>query len=254
MTIEKGDFIKLSYTGRFGENQIFDTTDEDLAKENDIFNPRGMYGGDVIIAGAGHTIQGLDQDIIGKDVGYTGSVVIPPELGFGEHDPKLVENISLNRFKDKKAYPGMNIEIDNKKGVVVKVIGRRARVDFNHPLAGKEVTYEYAILEKLEDETEKANGLIALYTGMSDLTITIEDGVALIDVPGMLTFNQRWLMSKGRIASELIENLDIQQVKYVETYPVPTPETVTSDSETEEDTDGEDASGEADPETTNEEE
>ncbi len=254
MTIEKGDFIKISYTGKFGEDQIFDTTDEELAKENDIFNPRGMYGGDVVIAGAGHTIKGLDQDIIGKEVGYTGSVVVTPELGFGEHDPKLVENISLNKFKDKQAYPGMNIEMDNKKGVVVKVIGRRVRVDFNHPLAGKDITYEYTIMEKIEDELEKANGLITLYTGMSDLNITIEDGVALIDIPGMLTFNQRWLMSKGRIASELIENLDIQQVKYVETYPIPTPETTADESVPAEETDSEDTPAQADAEDANEEE
>lgn len=223
MTIEKGDVIKLSYTGKFDEDQIFDTTNEELAKENEIYNPRGMYGGDVVIVGAGHTIAGLDEDIAGKDVGYTGTVVIPPEKGFGEHDSKLVENISLTKFKDQKAYPGMNIEIDNRRGTVTKVIGRRVRVDFNHPLAGKEVTYDYTIDEKIEDVNEKVKGLLALYTGMPDLEVEVNDNKAAIKVPAMLSFNQRWLMAKGRVANELVEYVGLDEVSYVETYPIETP-------------------------------
>ena len=70
MAIQKGDFIKLNYTGKFEDGRVFDTTDEDLAKKEDIFNPRGLYGGDVVIVGAGHTIEGLDEDLEGKEVGY----------------------------------------------------------------------------------------------------------------------------------------------------------------------------------------
>ncbi|KGK98862.1 peptidylprolyl isomerase [Methanococcoides methylutens] len=223
MAIEKGDVIKLSYTGKFNGDQIFDTTNEDLAKENEIYNPRGMYGGDIVIVGAGHTIAGLDADLEGKEVGYSGNVIIPPEGGFGDHDPKLVENMSLTKFKDQKAYPGMNIEIDNKRGTVTKVIGRRVRVDFNHPLAGKEVTYEYTIDEKIEDVTEKVKGILALYTGVPDLEVEVNDNKAAIEVPAMLTFNQRWLMAKGRVANELVEYVGLDKVSYIESYPVETP-------------------------------
>ncbi|MEL4304895.1 peptidylprolyl isomerase [Methanococcoides sp. LMO-2] len=224
MAIEKGDVIKLSYTGKFDEEQIFDTTNEELAKENEIYNPRGMYGGDVVIVGAGHTIAGLDEDIAGKEVGFTGTVIIPPEKGFGAHDPKLVENVSITKFTDQKAYPGMNIEIDNKRGTVTKVIGRRVRVDFNHPLAGKEVTYDYTIEEKLEDINEQVQGLLALYTGIPDLEVEVNDKKVAITVPAMLSFNQRWLMAKGRVASELVEYVGLEEVSYVEKYPLPTPE------------------------------
>ena len=58
LAIEKGDFIKVSYTGKFDDEKVFDTTDEELAKVNSIYNDRGMYGGDVVIVGAGHTIVG----------------------------------------------------------------------------------------------------------------------------------------------------------------------------------------------------
>lgn len=223
MVTEKGDFIKLSYTGKFDGGKVFDTTDEELAKKEEIYNPRGMYGGDIVIVGAGHTIQGLDEELIGKEVGSSGTVVIPPEKAFGEHDPKLVETVSISKFKDRHAEVGMQIEVEGKRGVVSKVIGRRVRVDFNHPLAGKEITYDYTIEETIEDSMGKIQGLLTLYTGMPDLEIELEDKKARIIIPVALTFNQRWLMSKGRIASEVIENTDVEEIEYVEKYPVEAP-------------------------------
>jgi len=225
LAIEKGDFIKVSYTGKFDDGKVFDTTDEELAKEKEMHNPRGMYGGDVIIVGAGHTIAGLDEDFVGKEAGYSGIVVIPAEKGFGEHDPKLVESISITKFKDRRAYPGMDVEINGRRGVVTKIIGRRVRVDFNHPLAGKTVTYEYTINNKIEDDVEKVNGILTLYTGMPDLDVEVKDNCATVIVSTALTFNQRWLMSKSRVANEIIEYTGLDEVAYVEKYPeAPAPE------------------------------
>lgn len=229
MAIEKGDFIKIAYTGRFEDGQVFDTTSEELAKENGIFNPRGMYGGDVVIVGSGHTIRGLDEDFIGKEVGYTGKLDIPPEKAFGAHNPALVESISVTKvaaqLKDTRPYPGMEIEVDGRKGVVQKIIGRRLRVDFNHALSGRTVTYEYTIENKLEEPMEKAKGLMALYTGASNMDIELTSDLIRVIIPIEFSFNQRWLISKGRIAHELIENLGIQNLEFVEKYPYVTKNT-----------------------------
>jgi FKBP-type peptidyl-prolyl cis-trans isomerase SlyD len=239
LAIEKGDFIKIQYTGKFDGDTVFDTTDEELAKETEIHNPRGMYGGDVVIVGAGHTIAGLDEELVGKEVGYTGTVEISPEKGFGAHDPKMVDSISISKFEDRRAYPGMEVEISGRRGVVTKVIGRRVRVDFNHPLAGKTVTYEYTIEQKLEEDAEKIKGLLGLYTGMPDLVVEVDGKNASIIITPALTFNQRWLMSKGRVANEILANTDIEEVAYVEKYPeAPLPEL-----ETEEETTVEEDSG-----------
>lgn len=216
MAIQKGDFIKLNYTGMFEDGKAFDTTNEELAKKEDIFNPRGLYGGDVIIVGAGHTIEGLDEDLVGKEVGYTGKVAIPPEKAFGPSDPKLIESVSITKFKERNVHPGMNVELDGRRGIVSRVIGRRVTVDFNTPLAGKTVDYEYTIEKLLEDETEKIQGLLALYTGMRDLEIEIGDGTAKIYTPTGLTFNQRWLMAKNRVASELFKYAGFKEVQFIE--------------------------------------
>ena len=235
LAIEKGDFIKVSYTGKFDDEKIFDTTDEELAKSNNIYNDRGMYGGDVVIVGAGHTIVGLDEDFVGKDVGYSGTVEIPPEKGFGEHNLKLVESVSITKFKDRKVYEGLEVEVNGQRGVVTKVIGRRVRVDMNHPLAGKTVIYEYNIEKLLDDEVEKIQGLFSLYTGLQDLDVEVSDGTATIITPAMLSYNQRWLMSKSRVATEIIENVGVEEVLYVEKYPeAPMIEESTEDVESEE--------------------
>jgi FKBP-type peptidyl-prolyl cis-trans isomerase SlyD len=216
MAIQKGDFIKLNYTGKFEDGRIFDTTDEELAKKEDIFNPHGLYGGDIVIAGAGHTIEGLDEDLEGKEVGYSGSVVIPPEKAFGPSNPKLVETISITKLKDRNVHPGLPVEVDGRRGVVSRVIGRRVTVDFNSPLAGKTVTYEYTIEKVIETAVEKIQGLLALYTGLRDLEVETADGVAKIYIPTGLTFNQRWLMAKNRVASELFKYADLKEVQFIE--------------------------------------
>jgi FKBP-type peptidyl-prolyl cis-trans isomerase SlyD len=216
MAIQKGDFIKLNYTGRFEDGRVFDTTDEELAKKEDIFNPGGLYGGDVVIVGADHTIEGLDEDFEGKEVGYSGTVVIPPEKAFGPSNPKLVETVSITKLKDRNVHPGLAVEVEGKKGIVSRVIGRRVTVDFNSPLAGKTVTYEYTIEKALETEVEKIQGLLALYTGLRDMEIETADGIAKIYIPVGLTFNQRWLMAKNRVASELFKYTGFKEVQFIE--------------------------------------
>ena len=216
MAIQKGDFIKLNYTGRFEDGRVFDTTDEELAKKEEIFNPRGLYGGDVVIVGAGHTIEGLDEDLEGKEAGYSGTVSIPPEKAFGPTDAKLIETVSITKLPDRNVHPGMPVEIDGRRGVVSRVIGRRVTIDFNSPLAGKTVTYEYTIEKLLEEDVEKVQGLLALYTGIRDMEVEIADDAAKINVPTGLTFNQRWLMVKNRVASELFKYAGLKEIQFIE--------------------------------------
>ncbi|MCQ1534847.1 peptidylprolyl isomerase [Methanosarcina sp. KYL-1] len=237
MAIQKGDFIKLNYTGKFVDGKVFDTTDEELAKKEEIFSPRGLYGGDVIIVGAGHTIDGLDEDLEGKEAGYTGNVEIPPEKAFGPSNPKLIETVSVTKFEDRKVYPGMGVEIDGKRGVVTRVIGRRATVDFNSPLAGQVVNYEYTIEKVLEGDVEKVQGLLALYTGLREMEVEIEDGVVKIGIPTGLTFNQRWLMAKNRVATELFKYAGLKEIQLIEKLtaepeiPMPSPEEAEAEAE-----------------------
>ncbi|VVB96174.1 Putative FKBP-type peptidyl-prolyl cis-trans isomerase [uncultured archaeon] len=215
MSIVNGDFIKVSYTGK-SDDRIFDTTDEETAKANNIYNEKGKYGGDIIIVGSGHTVAGLDEDFAGKEVGYKGSVTIPPEKAFGHRNPELIESIPITRFKDRPQV-GMPVEIDGRPGIIIRVIGRMAQVDFNRFLAGQTVTYDYEIIEKIEDTEAKVQGLLGLYIGRA-FSIKVNDGTVTVEIEPELTYNQRWLMSKRQIAKEIINNTEIKEVNYLERY------------------------------------
>jgi FKBP-type peptidyl-prolyl cis-trans isomerase SlyD len=216
MSIRKGDFIKVSYTGKTDEGRVFDTTDEEIAKTNNIFNEKGKYGGDTVIVGARHTVAGLDDDFIDKEVGYKGSVTIPPEKAFGHRNPELIESIPITRFKDRPQV-GMPVEMDGRLGTVIRVIGRTAQVDFNRFLAGQTVTYDYEIKEIIEDMESKVQGILGLYIGKS-FSITINEETVNVEIEPELAFNRKWLMSKKQIAYELINNTGIKEVVYLERY------------------------------------
>ncbi|MBU2617247.1 MAG: peptidylprolyl isomerase [Euryarchaeota archaeon] len=219
MLIKNGDFIKITYTGRLESGDIFDTTDAKVAKEEDIFDESAEYGANMIVIGSGHIVKGLDEDVVGKEVGYKGSVKIPPEKGFGERDSALIETVMISKF-EKRPYPGMRVGIGGRMGTVETVIGRRARVDFNHPLAGKTVVYDYTIEERIKGTKAKIEGLIDLYAH-ADLDVDIEGDVATVIVPYALSFDQRWLVSKQQIANEIFAHTKIREVRYVEKHVAP---------------------------------
>ncbi len=55
MPVKKGDFIRLDYTGKIQEtNEVFDTTNQKVAEEAEIFSENKTYGAIHIVVGGGH--------------------------------------------------------------------------------------------------------------------------------------------------------------------------------------------------------
>ena len=220
MALQEGDFIRLRYTGRAGEN-IFDTTDEENAKEEGIYNPRAEYGPVTIRLGSHHVIIGLEDELIGKEVGAEGEVDVPPEKAFGEHDDEGMKSVATTQFREKPKR-GTRIEAEGREGVVVDVIGKRAVVDFNHPLAGKTLNYSYAILEKVEDPVEQIQGLIKLFSGRTDIGISIVDGTVELALPPAIAYDRRWMVWRGTLVREIFEYYpDIADIVMKETISRP---------------------------------
>lgn len=216
MTIENGDFIRINYTGRLEDGMVFDTTDEEVAKEQDIYDENTRYDSFVIIVGKGHVVEGLDEDIVEKEAGYRGTVEIPPEKGYGEHKTELVKTYPTSKFTETPV-KGMRAVVEGKEGMVVMTIGRRVRIDFNSPMAGKTLIFEYVIEEKIDDDLDKIKSLLQSYFRM-DFDAELVDDVAMIEAPSDLRLNQNWLLVKSRIAHELLGSMELDSVKFVETY------------------------------------
>jgi len=236
MTINEGDFIKISYTGKLEDGTIFDTTNEEVAKVHNVYNSNGRYGGDVIIIGVNQMITGLEEDIKEHEVGYKGTVTIPPEKAFGDRDPKLLRDLPLRRL-EQKPQVGMMVQFEGKQAKVLKVMGRHARLDFNSPMAGQMITYDYKIEAMLEELKEKAVGLSALYMAQ-EMDIEIDGTVAKVNVPLEFNYSQHWLNTKAQLALDMLKYTELTEVLYVETY---TEELIKPDSEEQEQSEAEES-------------
>ncbi|MBP2132996.1 FKBP-type peptidyl-prolyl cis-trans isomerase SlyD [Methanomicrobium sp. W14] len=219
MEIKEGDFVRLNYTGSVDGN-IFDTTSEELAKENDAFSEGKDYEPIVIRIGGNHVIPGLDEDLAGKEAGKEYEVTIPPEKAYGQRDNTLVKSLPTKEFKEKPTV-GMRVSSEGHQGVVVNVIGKRAVVDFNHMLAGKTLDYKYTVEGVVEDAVEKAKALFKLFANR-DFEMELNDGVLTVSLPAGITYDQRWMMGKGMAVYQAFEYVDgIEEIVLKETFKKP---------------------------------
>jgi FKBP-type peptidyl-prolyl cis-trans isomerase SlyD len=220
MAIKDGDFIKLSYSGSVDEN-IFDTTDAAEAKSAGIHSPNAIYGPVTICVGQKHVILGLDEELVGKEIGSTGDIVVTPEKAFGDRDPKRIQSFPKSQFKEKPVR-GMPVKMEEMgEGTVVDVIGSKVIVDFNAPLAGQTLSYHYTLEEEVTDPLEQLKGLVRLYAGR-DLEIAMDDGRATVTLPPGLNYDRRWLLWRSRIIHEGFELIrDITEITLVETFKRP---------------------------------
>lgn len=220
MPIQKGDFIRLTYTGSC-EGSIFDSTDEETAKKEGIFRDEAVYGPVTICVGCGHVITGLDESLEGKEVGEEGTVEVPPEKGFGQRNDSDVRSYAISKFNE-KPQQGMRVQIEGREGIVVNVVGKRAVVDFNHLYAGRELEYTYKIEGAVEKDGEKIKGLLSLYTGRDDFEVKMRKGVADVVLPAGIMYDKRWLLFRSRVIYDIFEYIDtITEVLLKESFKRP---------------------------------
>ena len=238
--LQDGDFVELDYTLRTtDDDEIIDTTHESVAEEAGIadednrdFTPR------TIIIGDGHVFESVDDSLRGSEVGDGDSVIVTPEEGFGEYDPEEVRTVSAEKIPEDDRYPGATVQIDRQQGHIETIIGGRARVNFNHPLAGEELEYDYEIAAVVDDREQQAEGILGMQLQeVPDLWIetdevdeevtvepddedaepttetqTVEKETLYIEATQQLTMNQQWMMGKTQIAQEITDKLGLDRV------------------------------------------
>lgn len=215
--ISNGDFIRLSYTAKLETGEVIDTTSAEVAKESGIFNENTRYGDIYAVVGEGHVLKGLDEDLVGKEVGYKGEVKIPPAKAFGEYDPNKKDTFSITKFREKPEV-GQRVRIGDKIGTVERIVGRRVVVDFNHPLAGKNVIFQYEIKEKLEKPEDKLKALFIIHTGVELKNLTVDGEKALVEVPNEAYLNQIFLLGRYRVVRDAFRLLNLKEIQLVEKF------------------------------------
>ncbi|MDG5778290.1 peptidylprolyl isomerase [Haloarculaceae archaeon H-GB2-1] len=245
--LQDGDFVELSYTARTVEgDQLVDTTDVEIAEEEGVAD-QGEFEPRTIVLGQGHIFGAVEEAIRGSEVGDSGSVTVPAAEAFGEYDEDEVRTVSKNKIPEDDRYPGAHVDLEGQHGHVETIIGGRARVDFNHPLAGEDVEYEYEVLDTVEDREEQAAGLISMMLDtelevwiQTDTveeeqlvesedddedeesepeyeTVEVEKETLYIEATPQLSMNQQWMMGKQQIAQQITDLLDLDRVVVQET-------------------------------------
>ncbi len=179
--VQKGDFIELEYTASIKENNlVFDTTNEEIAKRHNIYHKEHKYNPVVVCIGEEIVVKGLDKDLEGKEIGKEYLVELVPEEAYGKKDPKLYQLVSAAKFKsqDMMPMPGLQVTVDNLMGVIKTVSGGRVMIDFNHPLAGKNINYAYKIVKVIENDEEKLKAFSTMY--LPEAETSLKENTALI--------------------------------------------------------------------------
>jgi FKBP-type peptidyl-prolyl cis-trans isomerase 2 len=223
--VKEGDLVYMEYEGWIkhsgGEDELFDTTDEELAKEHNIHDEKKRYGEVPAIVGKDRLMKGLDEALVGATVGEQQEVLIPPEKGMGERDPKLVELFPIREFhrQEINPKPGMEVHIKNRHGIVTAVTAGRVRVDFNNPLAGKTLLYRFKVTKRVKGAKAKALAVIEMDYGSSeDFEVKVEKGVADILLPEVCKYDERWFVTKYKVVSDLRDFAGLKTVRFIEEY------------------------------------
>lgn len=223
--IKAGDVVIAEFDAWIQDsNELFDTTSESVAKENDIYNEKVKYGSQPLIVGKGRLFAGLDESMLKAEIGKDYEVVIPPEKGAGLRDAKLVELHPVREFLKQEIEPrvGLEVSVKGKPAYITAVTAGRVRVDFNNRLAGRTLKYKYKIVEKPTKPVDIAKLLLKMSYGTSDGFDVEHAGKNIkIKLPDVCKYDQRWLISKIRIVQDLRDTIGAETVTFLEEYAKP---------------------------------
>ena len=136
---KNGDTVNVHYTGRMGNGTVFDSS---VGREPLQFT-----------IGAGQVIPGFEQAVIGMQLGESKTVVIPPDEAYGPYRDELVMVMDRDQLPpDWEPQVGNRFPLTQPDGqviwaTVIDVSESSITLDFNHHLAGKELTFDITLVE-----------------------------------------------------------------------------------------------------------
>lgn len=137
--VKKGDTIKLHYTGTLNDGTVFDSSQGRDPLEFEV--------------GSGMVIPGFDNGVLEMQIGDKKTIQIPFAEGYGETQQELIMDFPRNQFpEDLVPEVGMQLQMSNQEGnhfpvTIVGVADDTVRLDANHPLAGKDLTFDVELVE-----------------------------------------------------------------------------------------------------------
>jgi FKBP-type peptidyl-prolyl cis-trans isomerase SlyD len=221
-SVGKGDLVYIDYDAFLADNgKLFDTTMAKSAKNAGFFDEKFDYSPMPILLGSGKMFESLEKAIEGAAVGKEAEVKIAFADAAGARDPKLVELHAMKEVHklDVNPYPGLEVQLGNRRGTIMSVGAGRVKVDFNNPLAGKDLIYKFTVKEVIEDKIEKAKAVVKMSLGTSDgFEFTITKEKVTVILPELTKFDQTWPVARFRIVGDLRKIAEVDTIEFVEVW------------------------------------
>lgn len=160
---KQGDFVEVIFTAK-SNGEVFDSNIKEEVKK---LNPKAEVKPLIVCIGKSMVIKGLDKALSDKELEKEYKAEFKCDEAYGPRNSRLVKLVSKKGFSDNKMVPqkGDVISLDNQIARIINVSGGRVLVDFNHPLAGKDMEYYFTIKRKVTDTKEKINALQDFFFG-----------------------------------------------------------------------------------------
>jgi FKBP-type peptidyl-prolyl cis-trans isomerase 2 len=156
--VKNGDNISVDYIGSLQDGKVFDTSIEQIAKENNLFSPGREYTPFNFTVGKGEVVKGFDEGVIGMKVGETRNLTVPPEKGYGPFNPRQVQAYPLiqvvpSTFPRVIEIPSSQFESTfgpgHKKGDVVSIPGSNNNMTVMNISNNVSLSYNFKVGEQL---------------------------------------------------------------------------------------------------------
>jgi FKBP-type peptidyl-prolyl cis-trans isomerase 2 len=136
--IQNGKQVSMEYSVFLDNGQLVDTN----VGETPLIFYQGMH----------QILPALEEEIANLEEGQTARVTLAPDKAFGQVDPTAFREVDSQAIPEEMRYEGAILGVQDEMGNqyrirVHEVVGEKAVIDFNHPLAGKTLTFEMKILE-----------------------------------------------------------------------------------------------------------
>ena len=146
MAIEANQIVSIEYEVKDGDKVVDSNVDGEAL---------------VFMFGKGQIIPGLENGIVNMGIGDKGDILVKPEDAYGEYNAEATQEVPADQFAGIELDLGMTLYGQGEDGGTVQVTvkelkGETVVIDFNHPLAGKELMFSVAINNVRDASAEEA--------------------------------------------------------------------------------------------------
>jgi len=101
--------------------------------------------------GIGQLIPGLEARMADMNEGESREITVPADEAYGEYNPQALQAVPKAQFGDLDLFEGMPLQGQGENGETIQVIVNEIKdneviVDYNHPLAGKELNFSLTVI------------------------------------------------------------------------------------------------------------